>query len=657
MEILSILAYFPVLVLYLFVSLFCGFFLCKFLKIEILQHFQTVVFLLVGLLFINTAYAIFVCKGITIMSGFAILGIISVPFFRTQAKITTTYFNFGDVLLLISLAAFWFLIYLSFYFFYFGNQEVVSSLHGDLLYYQKLGLLISETGNENTLGTINLYESTLKGAIQYHYLDIYIPEIIFKTIGGYPVKIHVLGACPLIMTIGSLLITSFSKFRNTSYWPALILFGSMLVFAGIDFGFSFKNHSKYVFPYLAGVELKIILPLIFILSSMFMFNLKMGTKSIIPLVALPFISFTYFPAVIAGLSCYLILGLLTRALSLRNFLIFFSLIIFTILFIIGFYKIFSVPSELSRMESVSMSKALSELISSPGLAIRIFAGSLLKFWLDYLPNILLIAMTLFFARVNLFSLKSNFLEIFLFSMFFLFGLAGWATLASFTVEAPQLFLLIQSNIVIALTILVVVNYHHRIKAIWSKTTILTLTLLYFVYLYTDKLQHHPFLFTSKSVSSKFANDVLDQVAKVYGKDNKNSKKVAFYCEMLRPEGNQPGYELLNFDRTLMFTSISPSIISGQFKQKLDRDFYVLEKDSMLSKDFITSPFFVYSKKKKSETEKTDMLTLQRAFIRENKIRFLFTKKEACEDDTGILNDFNFLYSDPISGTLFYEIKK
>ena len=655
METLSILSYFPILLLYLIACFFCGYIICHWLRINPFQQFKNIVYLVTGLIFIVSTYAIYTCSGITIMIGIMALSLLTVPFFRNKETIQKLKFEFNHLRYLFGLASFWFLIYLSLYLTYFGTHDVVSSLNGDLIFYQKIGYLISQTGNENTIGTLNLYDPNLKGAIQYHYFDIYIPEIIFKIFGGYPVKVHVLVACPFIMTIGSLLIVSYAKFKSINFLPALLVFSGMLVFSGIDFDFSIKNKSVYIFPYLAGVELKIILPLIFILGSMIMFNIGMGIKSILPLIVIPLITFTYLPSVIAGTMLFLLIYLIAGKIQLRSFLIYFLLTFFVLIFFISFYQLYTIPNELSRINSISITEAIKHTIQTPGQAIRIFAGSLFKFWLDYLPNLILIVIILIFSRSGMAQLKERKYEIFLFVMIFLFGLAGWSLFASITVEAPQLFLLVQSNIIIAATIIVVVGNYNNISNPAPKYTILVLCISYFCYEYTDKLIRNPFLFASKS-SRAFSIDALSHIHNDSSIQKNHPVKIAFFCELLRPEAYLPGEGLLNFDQSIILTSISPSIISGEFKNKINRNFYVLEQDSMLTKDFITSPFYVYSKQFKTNSGKLDMLELQRGFIRDNNIKFIISKKESCDDYTGILNDFRFISIDSISGTILYKIK-
>ena len=311
-------------------------------------------------------------------------------------------------------------------------------LHPDLLWYARLSQQMRDFGVENLLGSLNLNPS-LSGIVQpYHYADLYLVQflglgqasnILFSTLVTGPALVMALGAWALYLFAGS-------QSTKAYFFPVLAsLFVGMHglklpFFPEVAGNFSLVIHSHAVLKYASAWYFGL-------LVLMLMWHRRPEWYAL--LVLLPLSNFTYFPAILGGLSLYS-LGAIwlnkTEARRKRLGMDFLVLLVVNLGMFV-WYQVYAMPPDFAPPEA-KLSVALQETKLNYMTSLKLFVGSSIHFFGDYALHIL-VGLGLYYglrpSERPLLGLSARF---WIWPLTFISGLGAWALLRTL-VNSYQLF--------------------------------------------------------------------------------------------------------------------------------------------------------------------------------------------------------------------------
>ena len=649
-----------VFTLLLYFSLGCG--VLFGLKVPISRAFVPAVSVFIGMLLVICSYALIITGGRTVLLGLIpLIGFFYYAWKRKYTVVSPTSspqspkpFLTGAMLLAVCVL-FWTLVYTLLFLRYGISADGLAyyAPHQDVFVYQKLGMLISATGKENFLFSINYLEPELSGLTQYHYLDIYFFQILIDVFDLPPTKAIILSAYPLVLAMASVFLVNAAQYwstqTKTSYW-LLLPFGLFALLSGIKLPVPVFEAGLYALGLFGSAELKFVLPYLFMVASVILYIEKEHLLAILPLLALPIVSYTLLPSVMFGLFLYLGYRFYRAKTGedRKELAPYFILYAGVGVFLLFFYRLFPVPPELSRMGKLSLSGLITYIMSDPAPFVRIVLGTLVKIWLDYILFVLILVLLALKHQQLYAKVKATAPAILLYGGMIVGGLLCWALLKSFTLEAIQPFWVAQGLVFNALiAVLAIYLIMHKRAGLFRQWAFMGLFLIA-CWILVKPFFVRPWLYKydpAKAVSISF----LEKVNRIVEEESNDHPLtvVASFCSgrVLFPEGNYPGSELLINNNRLLITSISADLIKKAEDNK--HDFF-------LSGNIIGTPFYQHVQRTRSKgNSDTSMTALQQQFLQLHKIDFLLQGPE-CSGAPEILNDFTLVAADSINDIMLYK---
>lgn len=649
-------SYFTVIIAYVFCLLVGALFLTL-IQIKLKSHFWVVSSLIAGYTLISVGHGIYLTTGSTILLGFPCL-LLAYLILRKQLnsnselstiKIRSFINDSVSGLLILTL---FFALYCVLYNIHTDLGQFVQLPHGDSLFYQKVSTYIHYTGQENMLGSINYFEESFEGNNIYHYFDLYFPQWLIKWSQLPPYKVRILCCSSLLLTIIGLLLLSVAKqnpyfsysLKKPQGWLTLLIPFTVLCY-GVDLGLIAES-GNYKVSFLGYWEGKYIIPLLWIMMVYVLFCNKNRVEAIFLLYSLPFVFISYLPAVLFGSAVYGLYLLFLKNRQHRNIeLPLIAILLFSVpAFIFIFYQVTGLEQQDEVLSLVNTESGFAEKIL---LSLRIILGTTVKYWVDYIPHLLLLAGLLLFNLRRFFNLrdKPSVLQrfpidrIILFTGLWLGGLIGWAIIATMSPESNQLFRNIAASVIMSVFLIEMIYYFDKFPRNQQVFLASSLGILIAIQIYIP-IQKEPWFYNGPTISKSFENQIRELQEKKPNssaplliaslgeakKDYQKGKPEVFYF----------GNFLMGFEDDLLVVNITPA-------KNLDHP---------LPTEQLTA-FHQFYRKKRQNSQNKSIQQVQSEFLTANNIPYLICSQENSQNP--LLANMKLIAKDSSSQAHLYQV--
>jgi hypothetical protein len=318
-----------------------GFIFLKLVSIKINSFFtKTFSNILIGMNFGVIGFAIFRTHGVTILLLQLILLIFSYIEAKKTNQVSEKKIFYTQNLIFIAIISF-FVFYIQFSLLY-KDSNFVHLPSFDEVSYMEISYRISTTGNE-AYSQLGFFDILNKGVSPYHYFELWLFSFIYYFSGTGMIASSSIIALPLlyfIMFLGFLSLAE--QYIKEKYF---------LFFIGLYLFFLFGNYSSLLskmkifenilylgFNFL--VSPKIIVANIYIIVGVLFFQKKYNKLAILSFLMTAVVSITMAPAIIGGIGFFLLIK--KDEPYFRKSVVY---LLFTVLFFVGFYGIYSIEED------------------------------------------------------------------------------------------------------------------------------------------------------------------------------------------------------------------------------------------------------------------------------------------------------------------------
>lgn len=606
-----------------------------FFKIKIEPNYRPLTALILGLLAVVSFYSILITQGKTVHLAFFILGFLAYRLLyqegyllANRAAIRLFYKeDLKEYRFFLAAAFFWLLYFYSVFQCYtYGKEGVLSLVFEDVLYYSAVGEWISDSGQENMLGSSQRLDSSFVGMVPFHYFEIYFGQLLADIFSLNALKSHIYLTNTFSVALISYAISTFAKQllgKGTSIY--FVITGLVAVwYSGIQLPVPLREAGHYIMPLLELNTMKFGFIFLFFLIGTYM-ALIGSLFFVLPFLVIPIMTYTLFPAFLIAFPMMALGGLVYFYYNKKSSKIIYYYLVGGILisvFLLGIYDLWGMSEEFQRAK-IDIALLATQLTKNWRTSIGIIVGTHLYFLVDYIPFVIITGF--FWWRWGTsFSIKELSIQLLIIPLLFLSATISWAVLLFITQESFQIHAIITGfvgNVGIIFTTILTYKKLQKNKKWYLLAQVPILMYLVYFNLYHNSRTYN------RERAGVISIEAVEQIIPYIS--NKNARIATLDSTARRQEVYPYGAWLAYYKERITLTSISPVLLTNEY------DYQSIATDNLAYVLRISTPFYRYVQQLKEEQQFIDILSAQLSFLKHYQVDFVLVE-HSFVDTVGLL---------------------
>lgn len=374
----------------LFSSIFfylLGFSLLSGAGLSIDTTFKPLYSLLVGILVSNLIASVIITRLETVQLLFIVL--LGILWWQARKQGTVPPWNFhglkNGLIQILTFTGIWSMIYFVAYFKLFLNTEIVEVYYLDLYYFVRIADNIWRSGEENIMNTLNQMSSFSGGASPYHYFELYQTLLLSKPFGLNPLWAFTVSLPICFCVTGSYVLKTIIKASQIDLQKGLVipLAVAFLFISGFNLlPFDYVENGAYSMNMVNNALPKYFPLFVLMLLVGFYVTKRKYITALVLVCMLLAASYTMAPLVLFIGFGGIVLLKFSKEISWEKSFLMLSLLLFSVVFVFGFYQIQEIPPEYIRL-GFSYSEVIRGLLTSPISIIKRAIGTHVYYSIDY----------------------------------------------------------------------------------------------------------------------------------------------------------------------------------------------------------------------------------------------------------------------------------